>query len=59
MMNMDPLFGFVTAWLALGLVNTGYAIASGRWERGWLAVALTTGPLATSLLLVLSRDARR
>jgi hypothetical protein len=59
MMNVDPLFGFVAAWMALGLLNTGYALASGRRERGWLTVALTAGPLATSLLLVLSRGVQR
>lgn len=55
MMNLTPLFGFLAAWAALGLMNAAYAMFSGRRERGWLAVALTAGPLATSLLLVLSR----
>lgn len=59
MMNLDPLFGFLAAWLVLGLLNTGYALASGRRERGWVTVSLLAGPLATSLLLVLSRNVRR
>jgi len=59
MMNLDPLFGFLAAWIVLGLLNTGYALASGRRERSWLTIALMTGPLATSLLLVLTRGAQR
>ncbi len=59
MMNLDPLVGFLVAWMALGLLNAGYALASGRRDRGWLAVALMAGPLATSLLLVLTRGGRR
>ena len=59
MMNLDPLFGFLAAWMAIGLLNTGYAVASGRRERSWLTIALIAGPLATSLLLVLSRGTQR
>jgi hypothetical protein len=56
MMNTMPLLGLLLAWLALGVANAGFALASGRRERGWLAVFLTGGPFATSLLLVLTRD---
>ncbi len=59
MMNLAPFFGFLAAWVALGVLNTAYALATGLRERGWVAFSLAGGPLATSLFLVLSRTGPR
>lgn len=52
---MDEPAQFFVGWGTLSLINAGLAQAKGRSGLAWWLISLLLGPIATLLIVVLSR----
>ena len=53
---MDAATGYGIGWGTLALINAGLAQGKGRSGLAWFFVSLLLGPIATFLIVVLSRN---
>jgi hypothetical protein len=53
--GLETLDRFVVGWGTLALINAGLAQSKGRSGLAWFLLSLLGGPLATLLIVLMSR----